>query len=97
MPDITQEIGNITFNPDGLYITETADGKYVKIADGRMTWHAVPTIAATNDISIQTQTELYRLREEINNVQKRLYEIISSHTSIDISEEEFMRLLKGNN
>lgn len=97
MPEVTQTTGNITFNADGLYVTETNGGKAVKIADGRMTWYEVPPIAAANDISIQTQSQLYFLREELANMEKRLYEIISSHTSIDISEEEFMRLLKGNN
>ena len=87
-------IGNITIKPDGVYMTETDDGKYVKINNAGTTWYEVPTIAATNDISVQMQTELYLLRKELADMEKRLYEIISSHTSIDISEEEFMRLLQ---
>lgn len=88
---------NFQLTPDGLYVTGVDGGRVVRIANEGTTWYEVPTLTATNDISMQMQSQIYSLKEELANMEKRLYEIISSHTSIDISEEEFMRLLKENN
>ena len=85
----------INFTTNGLYIKNTPDGKAVKIANNN-TWYDVATCDRTNEIEGQLRAEIYCLRDRIENMETRLYEIISSHTSIDISEEEFLMLLREN-
>lgn len=66
-----------------------------------------PTIADINDIHINNDyirypTEAYIsiepafvTNEDLNKFTKKIYEIITEHTKIDISEEEFMNIIRS--
>ena len=53
---------------------------------------AIAGIDVTNNII--TKKEIITM---LDNLSKRIYEIIDEHTAIDISEEEFMKILKEGN
>ena len=52
------------------------------------TWE--PVISATTTSFVTTEL----LRCELDKLSKKIYEIISEHTKLDISEDEFMNILK---
>ena len=75
------------------YATITTTGTYTGIdaITGTIT-QPLPTYDYIADM-VNTDYKLVT-QSDINDLIKRIYDVIADHTTIDISEEEFMKLVK---
>jgi len=84
---ITTPIHDAMINPATLEPYPAYDGNGVTIDANRINInYAYDTLNNTN----LTDT----LREELDKIMKKIYHCIEEHTNIDITEEEFMAIIK---
>ena len=57
-------------------------------------WTNTNTIGYTVP-TIQTMDNYFVTKDELKEFADKLYKVIEEHTKIDISEEEFMNIMKG--
>ena len=91
VPDtrINADIATVTAGWYNTNTTTTTDNR----------WTLNGTIEATNPLDLNTvtygETWTYPITQhDLDNFAKRIFKIIEEHTKIDITEEEFMKLMK---
>jgi hypothetical protein len=94
------DYANLTYTTDGTYATGGIVD-YNTITPYTNIVANIPdfanTIANTVTFNDLLTIPTYVTTEELDKFAHRIYKIISDHTKIDIEEDEFMALLKGEN